>query len=78
MLELRLPARTLISHGRFVAATGLLLVAMLGGCASFERPAAPADAYYCRADSAVKYRGKADPRARTIRPAPEHGSCRHQ
>ncbi len=62
---------------RLLALIGATMI-LAGGCASWQPPAAPGEHYFCKPDSAVRYRGKAHPKAASIRPAPAHGSCRHQ
>ena len=62
---------------KYFPATVTLAVLLASGCASWQPPEPPAANYFCKPDSAVRYRGKA-PKAASIRPAPAHGSCRHQ
>ncbi len=62
---------------KYFPATVALAVVLASGCANWQLPEPPAADYFCKPDSAVRYRGKA-PKGVSIRPAPAHGSCRHQ
>ncbi len=70
------PGRILVRS--IPALLGLGFVMIVSGCASLAPPAGVEAQYFCRPDSAVRYRGAGDPSGRYSRPAPAHGSCRHQ
>lgn len=54
------------------------LVLFLTACSAWTPPKPPSEASFCRADSAIRYRGEVDPRNTVVRVAPKYGSCRHQ
>ena len=56
----------------------MALLIALTGCSQWTRPAPPAAFYYCKPDSAVRYRSDTEPQSKMVRQAPPHGSCRHQ
>ena len=56
----------------------LMTVVVVSGCANLQPPKERAAHYFCKPDSAIRYRGRANAEAVVIRPADKTGSCRYQ